>query len=77
MPRVSNTGRTAYRLLTTGERQWEFVGVLILVAATITYAIGSVAAGESVGAQAPLAVVVAGLTTTAAFLVEDFDDTSQ
>ncbi|NEU57445.1 hypothetical protein [Halorussus sp. MSC15.2] len=76
MPQESNTGRTAYRLLTTGERHWEFLGLLTLVTATIAYTIGSVAAGESVGAQAPLAVVVAGLTATAAVLVKDFEDTS-
>ncbi|WP_139172751.1 hypothetical protein [Halopelagius longus] len=77
MSQESNTGRDAYRLLTTGERQWEFLGLLALIAAVIAYAIGSVAAGESVGAQAPLGVVAAGLTIAAAFLVDDFDGASQ
>lgn len=73
MPEESGRGRTVLRSLTDGERQWELVGLIALVAATVAYAIGSIAAGESLGAQAPLAVVAAGLTIGVAVLVGDFD----
>lgn len=77
MSEESGAARTVLRALTDGDPRWELVGLLVLVAATVAYAIGSIAAGESLGAQAPLAAVAAGLAVAAGVLVGDSDDASE
>jgi len=65
---------TVNRLMSDDERRLIFVAALVIGGLSVGWAAGSVAAGESLGAQVWVVTVLTGVGTTVVALLETDDD---
>jgi hypothetical protein len=65
--------QTARELLGNEETKWVFVAALVLAGLAVGWAIGTVAAGEPVGEQSWLLLVLSCVVATILALAEDLE----